>query len=370
MKCSLIPKSGSVGLPGSWQPETENDYQGPILIPDLTQYLRQPLKIGTKSIENRLVLAPMSFLGHIAFRELLSRYGGYGLLFSEMCSAKAIPSENRFISPYFRWRDEERSRLVCQIFGDNPRDMAKAARRIENEGLFGVDINLGCSNTRICRRNCGAALLKKPALAAAIVASVREVISCPLTVKYRTGWKDDPGAAVRLARRFEDAGADALIFHPRVAPDRRSRPPKWAYIGLVKQAVSIPVFGNGDVFDRTACSKMIAETGCDGVAIGRMAVARPWIFAEISGDLETKRELFLDAAVQLIRLLEIHFDPVRAIKRFKRFSFYFCANFRFGHGLYSRILNATELGDIEMILNAFFDQSPDIAQRPNMNFFR
>ena len=336
----------------------------------LAEYLRQPLSIGGKALDTRLVLAPMSFLGHIAFRELVSRYGGCGLLFTEMCSARAIPSENRFVSPYFRWRDEERSRLICQIFGDEPRLMAEAARRIENEGLFGVDINMGCSNTTICRRNCGAALLKKPELATAIVSAVRAAVSCPVTVKYRTGWKDDPQPAIQLAKSFEDAGADALTFHPRVAPDRRSRPPRWAYIGLVKQAVSIPVFGNGDVFDRNDCVRMITETGCDGVALGRMAIARPWIFAEFLDNLQPSREIFLEAAIGLIKLLEFHYDPVRAIKRFKRFSFYFCANFRFGHALYTRILNAAEMTDIEIILRRFFEQPPDIQSRPNMNFFR
>ena len=339
------------------------------MIYNLAEYLRQPLKIGDKSINKRLVLAPMSFLGHVAFRELVSHYGGYGLLFSEMCSAKAIPHENRFVSPYFRWRDEERSRLICQIFGDEPHIMAEAARRIENEGLFGVDINLGCSNTSICRRNCGAALLKTPDLAAEIVASVRKAINCPLTVKFRTGWKDDPMLAVQLAKRFENAGADALTFHPRVAPDRRSRPPKWAYICLVKQAVSIPVFGNGDIFDRNDCIRMIKETGCDGIALGRMAIARPWIFAEFLDSLQTSPEIFLEAAIQLIKLLEIHYDPVRAIKRFKRFSFYFCANFRFGHALHTRILNAAELKEIERIIRRFFEQAPDIQSRPNMNYF-
>jgi tRNA-dihydrouridine synthase len=211
--------------------------------------------------------------------------------------------------------------------------------------------------------------LKTPDLAAEIVASVREAISCPLTVKFRTGWKDDPNLAIQFAKRFEDAGADALIFHPRVAPDRRSRPPKWEYIGLVKQAVRIPVFGNGDVFDRNDCLRMIQETGCDGVALGRMAIARPWIFAEISDSFQTNREIYLDAAIQLIRLLEIHFDPVRAIKRFKRFSLYFCANFRFGHTLYKRILNAAEIAEIETAIRRFFEQSPDIQSRPNMNFF-
>jgi nifR3 family TIM-barrel protein len=336
---------------------------------NLAKYLRQPLKIGSKSIKKRLILAPLTFLGNIAFRELVARYGGYGLLYSEMCSAKTVPHENRFISPCFRWRDEERSRLVCQIFGADPLEMADAARRIENEGLFGVDINFGCSNSTICRRHCGAALLKNPDLAAAIVAKVRRAVSFPLTVKFRTGWQDDSDIAVHLATRFEDAGADALIFHPRVAPDRRSRPPKWAYIGRVKQAVNIPVFGNGDVFDHDDCRRMIIETGCDGVAIGRMAVARPWIFAELTENLQPNPEMFADAATQLARLLENHYDPVAATKRFKRFAFYFSANFRFGHTLYSKILTAGDMKEVVTVLKRFFEQAPDVAARPNMNYF-
>jgi tRNA-dihydrouridine synthase B len=339
------------------------------MIYNLADYLHQPLKIGNKSIEKRLVLAPLTFLGNIAFRELVSRYGGYGLLYSEMCSAKTIPHENRFVSPCFRWRDEERSRLVCQIFGTDPLAMADAARRIEDEGLFGVDINFGCSNSTICRRHCGAALLKKPDLAVAIVAEVRRAVSFPLTVKFRTGWQDDSEIAVHLATRFEDAGADALIFHPRVAPDRRSRPPKWAYIGRVKQAVNIPVFGNGDVFDRDDCRRMIIETGCDGVAIGRMAVARPWIFAELTDNLQLDPLMFADAAIQLARLLNIHYDPVAAIRRFKRFAFYFSANFRFGHTLYSTILKAGNMKKVDTMLKRFFEQAPDVTARPNMNYF-
>jgi nifR3 family TIM-barrel protein len=340
------------------------------MINNLTTYLRQPLKIGSKSIDNRLVLAPMTFLGHVAFRELLSQYGGYGLLYSEMCNAKAVPTENRFISPYFRWRDEERPRLVCQIFGGDPAVMARAARRVEAEDLFGVDINFGCCNGSICRQNCGAALLKEPDLAVRIVGEVRRAVSFPLSVKFRTGWKDDPRSAVDLARRFEGAGADALIFHPRVAPDRRSRPPRWEYIGMVKQAVSIPVFGNGDVFDRDDCRRIIEKTGCDGVALGRMAVAKPWIFAEWTNELKPGPDISRQAALQLAGLLEKHYDPIQAIRRFKRFAFYFAANFKFGHSLYCQLLNASDMLQVEQILQRFFDKSPDLTASPNLNFFR
>jgi tRNA-dihydrouridine synthase B len=336
---------------------------------NLAEYLRQPLNVGGKFIDSRLVLAPMTFLGHVAFRELVAQYGGFGLLFSEMCSAKTIPTENRFVSPYFRWREEERSRLVCQIFGGDSAIMARAARRVEKEDLFGVDINFGCSNGNICRQNCGAAVLREPDLAVRIVGAVRDAVSLPLSVKFRTGWKDDPGAAVALARRFESAGADALIFHPRVAPDRRSRPPRWDYIAMIKQAVSIPVFGNGDVFDLHDCQKMIATTGCDGVALGRLAVARPWIFAQWTHNLKPGPHIFLKAALGLVELLEKHYDPVRAIRRFKRFAYYFCANFKFGHTLYSRVLSAPDMQAIVKILQQFFEPPPELVSRPNLNFF-
>lgn len=331
--------------------------------------LNKPLSIGSRSIANRLVLAPMAFLGNIAFRELVETFGGYGLLFTEMCSAKRIPNENRYISSYFRWRDEELSYLVCQIFGADPTLMATAAQRIEKEGFFGIDINFGCSEVSICRQNCGAAILNQPDLANKIVAAVRKTISIPLFVKFRTGWKDDPRAAVDLAKRFEDAGADALTFHPRIAPDRRSRPPRWEYIGMVKQAVSIPVFGNGNVFDQNDCSKMMATTGCDGVAIGRMAIARPWLFAEWSDALKVDPDIYFQSASRLAKLMLKHFNPAKALRRFKKFALYFSANFKFGHTLFSGIRNADDMQEVETVLFRFFETPAETVSRPNMNFF-
>ncbi|UCE57177.1 MAG: tRNA-dihydrouridine synthase family protein [Desulfobacterales bacterium] len=339
------------------------------MIPELSRKLNQPLFIGQKTIQKRLVLSPMAFIGNVAFRELIATYGGYGLLFTEMCSAKRIPHENRHTSSYFRWRNEECSNLVCQIFGSDPKIMAEAARRIEKEGLFGVDINFGCSDVSICRQNCGAAILNDPDLATRIVAAVRKAVSIPLLVKFRAGWEDDPRPSIDLAQRFEDAGADALTFHPRQAPDRRTRPPKWEYIRNVKESVSIPVFGNGDVFDQNDCLNLLHFTGCDGVAIGRIAVARPWVFAEWTDDLVTQQDVFLESAIKLARLLEKHYEPPKAIRRFKRFAFYFSANFKFGHTLYTRILNTPDMRAVETVLHKFFKTIPEVIQRPNMNFF-
>jgi nifR3 family TIM-barrel protein len=337
---------------------------------DLAGRLNRPMAIGRRILHKRLVLAPMSQVGNVAFRELLAGFGGYGLLFSEMCSAGALPIENRRVSPCFRWRDEERDRLSVQIAGAEPAVMAEAARRIAGEGLFGVDINFGCSVSALTCRRFGAALLKEPDRAAAIVEAVRKAVDIPVTVKFRTGWQDDPAPAVAMARRFEEAGADALTFHPRVAPDRRSRPPRWAYIGRVVQAVSIPVFGNGDVFTAGDCLRMLETTGCAGVAVGRMAAARPWLFAEWTEGFRAGEGMHRHCAFRLADLLERHYDARRALVRMKKFLSYFSAGFRFGHQLWSAVQNLQEMGALRDRLEAFLGEPQEMNRRPNLNLFR
>ena len=336
---------------------------------ELSKMLDRPLEIRGKIIKNRLAFAPMTMLGNVAFRELLASFGGYGLLFSEMCNAARIPTENPKVSGYFRWRNQEMSHLVFQIFGSSPDKMANAARRIENEGFFGVDINFGCSANSICRQNGGAALLKDPDHAVKIVLAVRKAITIPLFVKFRIGWKDDPMIPVDLAKKFEDAGADALTFHPRVSPDRRARHPKWEYIGLVKNAVKIPVFGNGNIFDAKDCLTMLQSTGCDGVAIGRLAVAKPWIFAQLAGQFIPDDHIYPQTALKLTELIEKHYDQHMGLRRFKKFALYFAGNFQFGNTLYNRIKNAECMDEIRKIVTDFFKSPQTLYSRPNMIFF-
>jgi tRNA-dihydrouridine synthase B len=338
------------------------------LINELATHLNRPLQIGTRSIPNRLVLAPMTFLGHVAYRHLLDELGGCGLMFSEMCSAGRIPQENRWTSPYFRWRDEEAGHLSIQIVGHKPERMALAAQRIEAEGLWGVDINLGCATTAICKHHQGAALLQDTKGAADLVARVRRAVRCPLTVKFRTGWQDDPRIPVDFARRLENAGVDALIFHPRVAPDRRNRPPRWEYIGLVKQAVSIPVFGNGDVFDADDCLRMLRTTGCDGVALGRMAIAKPWLFAQWTLGIDPPADVWPTVSLRLLALLQEYFEVKSALRRYQRYAAYLAANFAFGNSLYNRLRHAADFDAIASILQDFFKNNPRQLQRPNLNF--
>ena len=340
------------------------------MLTELQKRLNKPLKIGNRTIPNRLVLAPMTFLGHMAFRQVLDELGGCGLMFSEMCSAGRVPTEDRTESAYFRWRDDEAQRLSIQIVGNKPERMALAAQRIESEGLWGVDINLGCSAKAICKYNQGAALLKDIQEAVSLVKRVRQAVTCPLTVKFRTGWEDDPDIPVEFARRLEDIGIDALTFHPRVAPDRRNRSPKWEYIAMVKHAVSIPVFGNGDVFDAEDCLEMLNSTGCDGVALGRIAIAKPWLFAQWTQGHEPVSDVERAVPMRILELLIRYFDTKSAIRRFKRYSTYLAANYAFGNSLYNQLRNAADTDAFVLILNGFFDRKPQLRKRPNLNFMR
>ena len=311
----------------------------------------------------------MAGLGHIALRQLISEFGGFGLLFTGMCSAKAVPHENPNISLVFKWRQEELKYLVCQIFGSDPESMTRAAQRIEKEGFFGVDLNFGCSVAAICKKGSGAALLKNPDLSSKIVKAVKESVSIPVFVKFRTGWTNNPQFAVDMARRFEDAGADALTFHPRVAPDRRNRPPQWDVIKLVRQAVCIPVFGNGNLFTPEDGIKMIEQTSCQGLSVGRMAVARPWLFAQWTKGFSPGDDIFFTTAMRMTQILLYHHDNHFAVKLFKKFSPYFCANFKFGHNILKKLIRAQTMDDIRNNIDLIFKSNPEVLSRPNLNLF-
>ena len=335
----------------------------------LSQYLLKDLKIKNHIIHNRVVLAPMAGLGHIALRQLISEFGGFGLLFTGMCSAKAVPQENPDTSLVFKWRKEELEYLVCQIFGSDSKNMAKAATRIEKEGFFGVDLNFGCSVAAICKSGCGAALLKNPLLSSKIVHAVREAVSIPLFIKFRTGWENRPQFAVDMAKRFEDAGADALTFHPRIAPDRRSRPPQWEVIKFVTQAVDIPVFGNGNLFQEQDGIKMMEQTCCQGLSLGRMAVAKPWIFSQWTKGFPSGDDIFYTTAIRMTDILLEHYDDHFAVKLFKKFAPYFCANFKFGHQILKKLMPAQTMDDMKNNIDLIFESNPEILTKPNLNLF-
>ncbi|MCK5543319.1 MAG: tRNA-dihydrouridine synthase family protein [Desulfobacterales bacterium] len=327
------------------------------------------LQIDGKVVENRLFLAPMAGLGHIALRELVSEFGGAGLLFTGMCNAKAVPHENPEVSHVFKFRRQELPHLVCQIFGSDSLDMAKAAKRIEQEGFFGVDLNFGCSVAAICKKGCGAALLKTPDIAVKIVEQVKSAVSIPVFVKFRIGWEDNTAMVESMAKRFENAGADLLVFHPRIAPDRRTRPPKWEYITIVKKAVNIPVFGNGNILSHADMKKMVSETSCDGVSIGRLAIAKPWIFAKWTNQLKSYDNIYHHTAIRMTDLLLKHYGDFIGVKFFKKWAPYFSANFKFSHSINKKLLYNTTMDEIRNSIDKIFQNSPEISKKPNQNLF-
>ncbi|WP_320173375.1 tRNA-dihydrouridine synthase family protein [Maridesulfovibrio sp.] len=338
-------------------------------LPELAAKLNSPIIIGGKTIPNRLWLAPMAGLTHSAFRQVLAHYGSCGLAFTEMCSAKAVPTENPRVSSVFKWHEWELPSLVCQLVGATPEELVIAAKRVEHEGFFGVDINMGCSARGMIKRKAGAALLKTPEKAVAIVEAVRKAVSIPVFVKFRTGWSKEIEPAVALAKNFEAAGADCLVFHPRVAPDKRTRPPFIDHIRFIKEAVSIPVFGNGNVTTPQHCQDMLERTGCDGVSIGRMAMAQPWLFAQWTTGFTPDKDIFKDYIIRLATALEQDFDPIRAIKRFRLLMAYFAANFRFGHSLLATFSRAKTMDDVRLLAEEYIKPDMQLSQTPNMNLY-
>ncbi|MBO5278816.1 MAG: tRNA dihydrouridine synthase DusB [Lachnospiraceae bacterium] len=243
------------------------------------------LRIGNIEIDNNLILAPMAGVTDLPFR-LLCKEQGCGLLYTEMVSAKAIQYNNKNTYALLEIEPEERP-VALQLFGSEPDIMADTAARLE-EGPYDIfDINMGCPVPKIVNNGEGSALMKNPQLAAEIVSAMVKAVKKPVTVKFRKGFTDDSVNAVEFAKRLEQAGAAAVAVHGRTRQQYYSGKADWDIIRQVKEAVSIPVIGNGDIVSPESAKKMLEETGCDGLMIGRGVRGNPWLFKQIRDYLET-----------------------------------------------------------------------------------
>lgn len=242
--------------------------------------MKMKWKIGNVSIENPFVLAPMAGVTDLPFRRLCKEQGA-GLICMEMVSAKAVSFHNKNTEALMEIDPGEHP-VSLQLFGSEPYLMGEVAKSIEERPFDILDINMGCPVPKVVNNGEGSALLKNPQLIAEIVKSVSSAINKPVTVKVRIGFEKEKVDIVDIARRVEDAGAAAIAVHGRTREQYYSGKADWDAIRRVKEAVSIPVIGNGDVDSPKKAEDMLRETGCDGVMVGRAVRGNPWIFRELN----------------------------------------------------------------------------------------
>lgn len=238
----------------------------------------KPMMIGNIRIDSPLTLAPMAGQTNHALRALCREIGDCGLVCTELISSQAIHYRNRKTWRMFDWTDDEYP-LAVQLYGNDPAVMAEAARVVVDQGADIVDINMGCWVPKIAKRGGGAALLKDVCAATRVVEAVVKAVPVPVTVKVRSGWDPQRITAIEFAKSAEQAGVKAIAVHARTASQGFTGKADWDIIRQVKQEVStIPVIGNGDVRIPQDAARILSQTGCDGVMIGRAALGNPWIF--------------------------------------------------------------------------------------------
>lgn len=250
----------------------------------------KPLKIGTLALAHNVVLAPLAGITNLPFRTLCRREGA-ALAFTEMVSVNGLVREGAKTMALLKSTPEDRP-LGIQLFGDTPHDLAEAARMVAGYGEL-LDINMGCPVRKVVGTGAGSALLRDPLKIAAIVRAVRAATALPLTIKIRSGWHCGDDSYPEIARIAQEEGCDAITLHPRSRSQMFSGLSDWSHLRHLKEKLTIPVIGSGDLFTPEDCIRMLNETGCDGIMVARGSLGAPWIFRQI-------RELALHNTLPLI----------------------------------------------------------------------
>ncbi|WP_051670077.1 tRNA dihydrouridine synthase DusB [Bryobacter aggregatus] len=321
--------------------------------------------IGNTLISPATVLAPMVGVTDTVFRRLIRSQGGCGLIMTEFTSSHGVVKSFRRGKPsktekrYLCFEPEEHP-ISSQLFGSDPAIMADAARHCEDLGFNFVDINFGCPVKKVVRCNGGSGCLRDLPLVANILKTVKAAINIPLTMKYRAGWNDHELVHVEIAKMAEDLGVAAIALHPRTREQGYAGKADWTRIAEAKAAVKIPVIGNGDVITPEDAMRMVQETNCDAVMIGRAASYNPWIFRQI-GEFLATGSYWQPTQQDRYAIMKRYFTMLEetqwpeAAGKMKQFTSYFTHGVRNGAHLRAGIYQKTEPRDIIDAVDRFFE---------------
>ncbi len=311
--------------------------------------LRKPIQIRDLVIDPPLFLAPMAGLTHSALRQVMSGFGGIGLLSTEMLSSRSLPAESPRLSPYLVRTAAEKP-LSYQLLVSAAKEIGPALEALHKLEADAVDLNLGCPAPTVAKRGGGISLMEQPENVRSIVAEARRRTSLPLTAKIRLGTDLDEEKLEGFCSLLEDEGIDMLSIHARLKHESFARKPRWERIAGIKKRLKIPVIANGGIFSVQDAKDCLRLSGADGLMLGRGAVIRPWLFAGIARDVYGFA--VADPAVSLpavygtfIDLLNEHFRPEHRLGRLKQFTPYFAKNYQFGHHLASKVQTSMSLDE-------------------------
>ncbi len=327
------------------------------------------IQVRNLRIEPPLLLAPMAGLTHSALRRIMTGFGGVGLLSTEMLSARRLPTENPGISPYLIRTEKERP-LSYQLLTSTEKEIGRAIDKLHALKADAVDLNMGCPSTAVGKFGAGVMLMEQPDEARRIVAEARRRTALPLSAKIRLGSDADSRKLKTFCTMLEDEGIDMLTVHARFKHEPFARNPRWPYIAEIKECIKIPVVANGGLFSTEDAERCLRVSGADGLMLGRGAVTRPWLFAEIAGsvfgsDIAEPVVSLPDVYAVFIEALNADYRPIYRLGRLKAFTHYFAQNYKFGHSLACRVQSSSSMDEARERALTFFannteESAPDL----------
>ena len=319
------------------------------------------MQIGNITLQNNCILAPMAGVTDLPFRLLCAEQGA-GLVCMEMVSAKAIYYNNRNTEELMEIHPDEHP-VSLQLFGSDPQIISEMAKRIEEKPFDILDINMGCPVPKVVNNGEGSALMKNPKLVGEIISKTVKAIQKPVTVKFRKGFDEEHVNAVEIAKIAEQSGASAVAVHGRTREQYYAGKADWEIIAQVKDAVSIPVIGNGDVTDGESARRLLTQTGCDGIMIGRAVRGNPWIFREILHYLETGETMekpsgkeVCDTILHHARMELLQKGEYTAVREMRKHIAWYTIGYPHSAALRRRVNEIEEFSQLEETVRSIFEE--------------